>query len=93
MSEREFFYGDMRWLFDTTDCFKRFKFLKRDNGELSFKWQHARRYVLRNNRPTFLDFGPEHGIFELTSADAKRSTGRGKFISKQEFIERYVCAI
>lgn len=61
IAERERFYGNMRWIFDVSECADRFSLRTRyaDDGNTytSFRWKHARKTVAWTTAPTWLDFG------------------------------------
>jgi competence CoiA-like predicted nuclease len=68
VSEREAFYGNMTWIFDGQEFYKRLRIKEKEfMGEPShsFSFKHPRQYIVQATKfPFYIDFGSE-GIFEV----------------------------
>jgi competence CoiA-like predicted nuclease len=91
IQKRENFYKKMCWIFNVSDCFKRFKF-KQKNEYVTFRWKNPRKAIAYAKMPAFLDF-EEDKLFWLKKLHVKngRPTGGwGCWITYQAFYQRYL---
>jgi len=83
--EREAFYGNMWWVFDTQPWKLRVRIAT--NGTAEFRWMSTRRTLDAANCPVYLDLGGP--LLRVTGFGPRGClSGSGKLVSRRDFIQR-----
>ena len=86
--EREQFYGDMVWIFNTIEAYQENRLnLRQKNGYWSFRWKQPRRTIAACQKPVLLDLGYKT-LFRINRIHIEAPCGGwGKYVNTSEFMD------
>lgn len=89
---REYFYGNMVWVFNVIDIFKNdtLQLRRNDKGYFTFRWKWPRKTIGECKKPVYLHYQDSY-LFQLKKYYHKKTPcgGWGYIISREKFINEF----